>query len=229
MSLFVPYSRLENEQKSFTIGKSTEITRDEIKFAKFISRLRNKFSELFYNVLKTQLILKKIITPDDWEEIKDKIYFDYLKDNYFSELKENELTLERANVLNLLQPYIGKFYSEEWVKKNILGQNEIEIEAMQQQMEKEKKEMEKEMAANLPPGGDEMNGDMPPNGDNPQQPPFPPKGSPSPILQGQNKNNQQLKAIKNISSSPSANNQQAASASLAMKAKKTSQGQGDRL
>lgn len=137
-SLNVPLSRMDGEQKSFTIGKSTEITRDEIKFAKFVNRLRNKFSELFYDTLKTQLILKKILNEREWNRIKDKIFFDFLKDSYFAELKENEVALERANVLNVLQPYVGTYYSQYWIKKNILGLNDTEIEVMQMQIDQEK-------------------------------------------------------------------------------------------
>jgi hypothetical protein len=139
-SLGVPLSRMDGEQKSFTIGKSTEIQRDEIKFSKMISRLRNKFSELFYDALKTQLILKKIITPDDWEKMRHRIFFDYLKDSYFAELKNNELTQERTLVLNNVQPYVGVYYSQYWVKKNILGLNDEEISEMQQQIDQEKQQ-----------------------------------------------------------------------------------------
>jgi hypothetical protein len=142
-SLNVPLSRMDGEQKSFTIGKSTEITRDEIKFAKFVNRLRNKFSELFYNLLKTQLILKKVLNEREWNRIKDKIFFDFLKDSYFAELKENEVALERANVLGQLQSYVGVYYSQYWIKKNILGLNDTEIEIMQMQIDKEK-ELEKQ-------------------------------------------------------------------------------------
>ena len=142
-SLNVPLSRMDGEQKSFTIGKSTEITRDEIKFSKFISRLRNKFSELFYTSLKTQLILKKIMTEREWNRIKDKIFFDFMKDSYFAELKQNEIALERANVLAQLQSYVGVYYSQYWIRKNILGLNDAEIETMQMQIDQEK-EIEKQ-------------------------------------------------------------------------------------
>lgn len=189
MSLSVPYSRLETEQKSFSIGKSTEITRDEIKFSKFISRLRNKFSELFYNTLKTQLILKKIIKADDWEKIKDKIFFDYLKDTYFTELKENEVILERANVLNIIQPHIGKYYSEYWVMKNILGMNDAEIDEMKKQIEAENKEIQKQTDT-----FNKENPTVPVEQDPNQQQNL--KTNNKPILQGMNKNNQKLNALK---------------------------------
>lgn len=146
-SLNVPLSRMDGEQKSFTIGKSTEITRDEIKFAKFINRLRNKFSELFYHTLKTQLILKKIMNEREWNRIKDKIFFDFLKDSYFAELKENEVALERAQVLGQLQQYVGVYYSKYWIQKNILGMNDTEIETMQMQIEQEKEEEKQKQQA----------------------------------------------------------------------------------
>jgi hypothetical protein len=139
--LNVPISRLGGqENKSFSIGRSTEITRDEIKFTKFISRLRNKFSEIFYTLLKTQLLLKNIIAIEDWEQLEPLISFEYAKDSYFSELKENEVTKERLDALSAIDPYIGRFYSEEWVYKNILGFKDNEIERMKKQMAKEKQE-----------------------------------------------------------------------------------------
>jgi hypothetical protein len=137
-SLNVPLSRMDGEQKSFTIGKSTEITRDEIKFAKTISRLRNKFSELFYIILKTQLILKQILNEREWNRIKDKIFFDFMKDSYFAELKQNEITNERTQVLMNLQPFVGKYFSEYWIKKNVLNMNDEDIIVMQEQIDQEK-------------------------------------------------------------------------------------------
>lgn len=137
-ALNVPLSRMDGEQKSFTIGKSTEITRDEIKFAKFISRLRNKFSELFYDLLKTQLILKKIMTEREWNRIKDKVFFDFMKDSYFAELKQNEIALERTNVLNAVSQYIGIYYSKYWVRKNILNMNDTDMQIMDEQIEQER-------------------------------------------------------------------------------------------
>jgi len=158
-SLNVPLSRLDGENKSFSIGKGTEITRDEIKFGKFVNRLRNKFSELFYNLLKTQLLLKNIVTAEDWEDIRHKIFFDFLKDSYFAEIKQNEVLTEKINTLAAMDPYIGKFYSEYWIKKNVLNFNDEEIEEMEEQMEEEKAEKEKEM---------EENGGVDPNDPNSQ-------------------------------------------------------------
>lgn len=151
-ALNVPLSRMDSEQKSFSIGRTTEITRDEVQFSKFISRLRNKFSEIFYAALKTQLILKGIITPEEWDTIKDKIFFDYLKDSYFSELKRNELLNDRMNSLAAVTPFVGEYYSRSWIKKQILGQNDEEIELMSAEMAIEKDEDEKEMLRQMEAG-----------------------------------------------------------------------------
>lgn len=185
-SLNVPISRMDGEQKSFSIGKSTEIARDEIKFGKLIARLRNKFSELFYSLLKTQLILKNIIEVDDWEKIKHSLFFDYLKDTYFAELKQNEIVNERINVLNSLEPYIGVYYSKAWVRKNVLGMNDTDVEEMQKEIEEEKKEEAEELAKNPPPPGSEAEFDAgggfpPPQGAQPQMPRPPnPANAPDP-------------------------------------------------
>lgn len=135
-SLNVPVSRLE-ENQSFVLGRSTEISRDEIKFAKFVSRLRKKFSELFLQALRTQLILKGIITKEDWDNIKEDIIIDFLKDNYFSELKEAEIIKERMNTLQMVDPYVGKYFSENWIRKNILKQTEEEIADMAKEISAE--------------------------------------------------------------------------------------------
>ena len=136
-SLNIPLSRLEQES-SFTIGRTNEITRDELKFAKFVARLRKRFSELFLDMLKTQLILKGILTPDDWEELKEDIQFDYIFDNHFTELKETEMLTERLNAVNMVEPFLGKYFSVEYVRRQILKQTEDEIEEIDQQVEKEK-------------------------------------------------------------------------------------------
>ena len=132
-SLNVPVSRLE-ENQSFVLGRTTEISRDEVKFTKFIGRLRKKFSELFLQILKTQLILKGIITKEDWDKMKEDIVIDFLKDNYFAELKESELVRERINTLTMIDPFVGKYYSQTWVRKNILMQTEEEIEEIDKEM-----------------------------------------------------------------------------------------------
>ena len=136
-SLNIPLSRLEQES-SFTIGRTNEITRDELKFAKFVGRLRKKFSELFHDLLKTQLVLKGIMTLDDWEELKENIQYDFIFDNHFTELKDNELLTERLNSVGMIEPYLGKYFSAEYVRKQVLHFTDEEIEEMDIQIEKEK-------------------------------------------------------------------------------------------
>jgi hypothetical protein len=136
-SLNVPLNRLEQESQ-FSLGRSTEISRDEVKFKKFIDRLRKKFSDLFVQLLKTQLILKGVITKSDWDNWKEDITFDFIEDNYFSELKYNEILRERFEMLQSMDEYIGKYVSHQWVRKNILRQSDEEIEEMQKHIEEEK-------------------------------------------------------------------------------------------
>jgi hypothetical protein len=127
-SLNVPFARMENEGGSFLMGRSAEITRDEIKFQKFIDRLRLKFSALFLKTLEKQLLLKGIVTPDDWILISQKLKFDYARDNYYAELKEAEIINNRVATLQGVQPYIGKFYSNKWVQQNVLRMTDEEME-----------------------------------------------------------------------------------------------------
>jgi hypothetical protein len=143
-SLNVPVNRLEQESQ-YSLGRTTEITRDEVKFKKFIDRLRNRFSDLFMQLLKTQLLLKGIITKDDWKTWKESIAFDYIEDNYFSELKQSEMIRERFDMLNSLDEHIGRFISNEWVRKNILRFNDEEIEEIQKQIDAENKSGENDM------------------------------------------------------------------------------------
>ena len=135
-SLNVPMNRLEQEAQ-FSLGRSSEITRDEVKFKKFVDRLRKRFSDLFIQLLKTQLLLKNIVTKDDWAEWKESISFDYIEDNYFSELKEAEMYRERFEMLGSLDEFMGTFISKEWVQKNILRFNDDDIETMQKQIDDE--------------------------------------------------------------------------------------------
>lgn len=135
-SLNVPMSRMETET-GFSLGRSNEISRDELKFSKFVQRLRRKFSDLFLQTLRTQLILKGIISREDWEVMKEAIKVDFRKDNYFSELKEAEMLRERMQTLQLIDPYVGKYYSATWVRKNILRQTDEEIEEIDAEMEQE--------------------------------------------------------------------------------------------
>jgi len=135
-SLNVPPSRMDGEG-GFNLGRSSEILRDELKFTKFVGRLRKRFSRMFEDMLKTQLILKNIITPEDWEIMSEHIQFDFLYDNHFSELKEVELFNERINVAATAEPYIGKYYSQDYVRRNILRQTDEEILEEDKKIEQE--------------------------------------------------------------------------------------------
>lgn len=135
-SLNVPISRLQPNQ-GFTLGKSSEITRDEIKFNKFIIRLRKKFSGLFLDLLRVQLIAKNIMSPEEWDQYKKSIRFDYRKDNFFAEFKQNEIIASRINLLLQVDQFVGKYYSMEWVKKNVLMQTDEEIEDEEELMQAE--------------------------------------------------------------------------------------------
>lgn len=135
-SLNVPIGRLEPQQ-GFSLGRTTEITRDELKFTKFVQRLRNKFSVLFDELLRRQLVLKKICTDDEWREFKEDIWYDFKKDNNFDELKEAELMNMRLDVLQKVDPFVGKYYSVMWVRKNILQQTDDDIEEINAQMEQD--------------------------------------------------------------------------------------------
>ena len=141
-SLNVPIGRLQPDQ-SFSLGRSNEITRDELKFCKFTKRLRGKFASLFDELLKRQLSLKGIASVEEWDEIKEYIHYDFLEDNNFTELKEAELMNNRVLLLNSMVPYIGSYYSMNWVRKNILQLTEEEIEEMEKEIEMEAPEMER--------------------------------------------------------------------------------------
>jgi len=135
-ALNVPTSRLQSDT-GFTLGRSTEISRDELKFQKYIARLRKKFSGLFNDALKIQLIAKGVINEVDWDLIKKDIRYDFMKDNAFAELKDSELLTQRLQALQMIEPYIGKFYSVDWVKKNVLRMSEEQIEDIEDQIEVE--------------------------------------------------------------------------------------------
>ena len=135
-SLNVPESRIGGDQ-GFNLGRSSEILRDELMFSKFVGRLRKRFSALFLDLLKTQLILKNIVTPEDWEKMSEHIQFDYKYDNHFAELKDHELMTERLNIMVAIEPYIGTYYSRDYVKRKVLRQTDEEIEEMAQEMEEE--------------------------------------------------------------------------------------------
>ena len=137
-ALNVPISRIEGtEQTSFNLGRTSEINRDEIKFSKFISKIRHRFSALFTDILRVQLLLKGIIKEDDWFEIKEAIDYIWTKDSHYDELKTNEILRERYEILSTLDEYIGKYVSNEWVRKNVLHQTEDEIIEIDAQIRKE--------------------------------------------------------------------------------------------
>ena len=136
-SLNVPLNRLEQEAQ-FSLGRSTEIGRDEVKFQKFINRLRKRFSYLFLDILKKQLLLKKICTEQDWNEWRNNIRVDYQRDNYFSELKEGEVMRERVQTIDLMSQYVGIYFSKSWVLKNVLKYTDEEINDLKKDLEDER-------------------------------------------------------------------------------------------
>jgi len=173
-ALGIPESRIAAEG-GFNLGRSSEILRDELKFAKFVGRLRKRFANMFNDMLKTQLILKNIVTPEDWEKMEDHIQYDFLYDNQFAELKETEMIQGRLGNLAQIEPYIGKYYSTEFVRKRVLRQTDQEIEEIDTQIEDE---IQKGIIPNpaetdpitgepLPQEGAEGGGDL---GDVPQDP-----------------------------------------------------------
>jgi hypothetical protein len=132
-SLNVPISRLDPEVQ-FNFGRSTEITRDEVKFAKFVTRLRNKFASLFTKVMERQLILKGIITAEEWDELKQNIRYKFSHDNYYAELKETEILRDRIAMLRDIDDYATKYYSHEWIRRNVLHQSDEEMEEIDEQI-----------------------------------------------------------------------------------------------
>ena len=138
-ALNVPPSRMDGEG-GFNLGRSSEILRDELKFTKFVARLRKRFSNMFNDMLRTQLILKNIVTPEDWEIMSEHIQYDFLYDNHFSELKESELMQERLGLVETAQPYVGKYYSQDYVRRKILRQTDEEIIEQDKLIEQEIKD-----------------------------------------------------------------------------------------
>ena len=157
-SLNVPASRLQKTD-GFNLGRSSEITRDEIKFTKFISRIRQKFSSLFLDALKIQLIFKGVITLDDWDIIERGIKFDFMRDNHYAELKEAELMQGRLNILEMIDPFVGKYYSPTYVKKHILRLDDDDIEEMQAEMD-EYNQQEQAKALDQTRAEGELNNDI---------------------------------------------------------------------
>lgn len=138
-ALNVPLSRLQ-QQQGFSLGRTTEITRDEIKFSKFIARLRKRFNSLFYEALRIQLIAKGIIRADEWSDLKQSMHFVYDQDNHFTELKNNEILQQRIQMLQLMDPYVGKYYSSNWIRKNILQLSDQEVKEMESEIETDRKQ-----------------------------------------------------------------------------------------
>jgi hypothetical protein len=135
-SLNVPVSRLQSDT-GFNLGRASEITRDELKFGKFVDRLRMRFCAIFKSALERQLVLKRVIAQEEASDLLQNIRFDFQTDNYFTELKESEITANRLAVLAQIDPYVGKYYSSMWIKKNVLRQDDEEIETMQEQMDED--------------------------------------------------------------------------------------------
>ena len=136
-SLNLPPSRLTDDNKGFNLGKTTEVLRDELKFSKFIGRLRKRFSGIFHDTLKTQLILKGVIAPEDWDEMAEHIQYDYIHDNHFNELKELEMETSRINLVTQMDPYVGKYYSVDYIRRSILGHKDEDIKEQDKLMSKE--------------------------------------------------------------------------------------------
>ncbi len=138
-ALNVPETRLQGDS-GFSLGRSSEILRDEIKFSKFVGRMRKRFSSMFNDMLKTQLLLKNVVTPQDWEYMSDHIQYDFLYDNHFAELKDSELLESRINQATLVEPFIGKYYSQDYVRRNVLRQTDAEIKEQDQLIKEEIKD-----------------------------------------------------------------------------------------
>ena len=138
-ALGVPESRLASGT-GFNLGRSSEILRDEIKFTKFVGRMRKRFSQIFHDMLRTQLLLKNIVSMEDWDALSEHIQYDYVYDNHFSELKENELMNERVQTATALEPYIGRYYSADYVRRHVFKQTDQEIIEIDEQIKKEIKD-----------------------------------------------------------------------------------------
>jgi hypothetical protein len=146
-ALNVPVNRMEPET-GFNLGKSSEITRDEVKFQKFVDKLRKKFSALFFELLRVQLILKGVITEEDWPELKENIRFDFRADNFFTELKESEILAGRIDILNSITPYVGTYFSQNWVRRHVLHMTDEDIEDMAEQMDEDAEIQAEQMMQN---------------------------------------------------------------------------------
>jgi len=166
-ALGVPESRIAGGGDGFNLGRSSEILRDELKFSKFVGRLRKRFAQMFNDMLRTQLLLKNIVTPEDWERMEDHIQYDFLYDNHFAELKEAEILTNRLTLMTQMEPYIGKYYSTEYVRKKILRQTDSEIIEIDTQIEDE---IEKGILPDPNAPVDELGNPIPPEGAVGEQP-----------------------------------------------------------
>ena len=155
-SLNVPISRMEAEQ-NFSLGRSTEITRDELKFTKFVQRLRKKFTVLFHDLLRTQLVLTGVIAEEEWDVMKEHITYNWLMDGHFAELRDAEILRERIDMLGTLEPYIGNFYSKRWIQKNVLRMSDEEIQFMTKEIEDEGGGEDDMMMSRKPIGDTQIN------------------------------------------------------------------------
>ena len=163
-ALGVPESRIAGGGDGFNLGRSSEILRDELKFSKFVGRLRKRFANMFNDMLRTQLLLKNIVSPEDWEKMEDHIQYDFLYDNHFAELKEAEILTNRLTLMTQMEPYIGKYYSTEYVRKKILRQTDSEIIEIDTQIEDE---IEKGILPDPNAPVDEMGNPIPPGAEQP--------------------------------------------------------------
>ena len=163
-ALGVPESRIAGGGDGFNLGRSSEILRDELKFSKFVGRLRKRFSRLFNDILRTQLLLKNVVTPEDWVRMEDHIQYDFIYDNHFAELKEAELLSSRINLLTSVEAYVGKYYSVEYVRKRILRQSDGEIIEIDKQIDDE---ISKGILPDPNAPVDEMGNPLPPEGEGP--------------------------------------------------------------
>jgi len=136
-SLNVPETRIAGSDAGFSLGRSSEILRDEVKFSKFVGRMRKRFTHLFNDILRTQLLLKNVVTPEDWDIMSDHIQYDFLYDNHFAELKDSELLQERLNLASSAEPYVGKYYSADYIRRKVLRQTDQEIIDQDKQIKQE--------------------------------------------------------------------------------------------
>jgi hypothetical protein len=183
-SLNVPISRMLSES-TFNMGKSSEITRDEIKFTKLIARLRSRFSHVFDRILETQLVLTGVMSKVEWKEIKDYISYDFQEDNYYAELKEQEILSQRMNLLQVADSYVGRYYSQDWIRRNVLKLTEDEIQKLDDQIGSEQ--------ATAPPPNQQQQDDQK---ELPAPPPPMPQGEPP---APKNITKEELELIENMS------------------------------